>query len=258
MSGLQIRNPRVQSLRRLLSSRSERAGTRRFVAEGPVAAAEAVASGWRCVEQFVSAGSSATVEGAGDVVELAEGVLERVGSTRTPQEPLVVVELPAVDTAALLERSSFVVVLHQVADPGNVGTILRSAEAAGADAVVLTAGSVDHLNPKAVRASAGAIFHVPVVTAELEHVSAAGLELVGTSSHVFPGRTVDAHTGSDLTGRLAIVMGNEAAGLPAEWTDDRGPIDRWVTIPHHGRSESLNVAMATTVLAFEVARQRHG
>jgi RNA methyltransferase, TrmH family len=87
-------------------------------------------------------------------------------------------------------------------------------------------------------------------------VAAAGLVLVGTSSHDSPNRTVQAHTSADLTGRLAIVMGNEAAGLPDEWTDTDGPIRRWVTIPHRGRSESLNVAMATTVLVFEVARQR--
>jgi TrmH family RNA methyltransferase len=66
------------------------------------------------------------------------------------------------------------------------------------------------------------------------------------------------HTSADLSGRLAIVMGNEAAGLPDEWTDTTGPIRRWVTIPHRGRSESLNVAMAATVLLFEAARQRDG
>ncbi len=64
------------------------------------------------------------------------------------------------------------------------------------------------------------------------------------------------YTEADLTGRIAVVMGNEAAGLPDEWDDTVGPVRSWITIPHEGRSESLNVAMATTVLAFEVARQR--
>ena len=89
-------------------------------------------------------------------------------------------------------------------------------------------------------------------------MATAGFVLAGTSSHEFAGRTVVEHTDADLTGRLAIVMGNEAAGLPDEWNDEVGPIDVWLTIRHRGRSESLNVAMATTVLAFEAARQRSG
>jgi TrmH family RNA methyltransferase len=161
-----------------------------------------------------------------------------------------------VSPASLLSAASFVVVLDRVADPGNLGTILRSAEAAGADLLVLTPGSVDPFNPKVVRSSAGALFHVPVVTAEIDDVVAAGLEVFGTTSHGFPGRTVVPYTDADLTGRIAVVMGNDAAGLPDEWDDTDGPVRSWITIPHAGRSESLNVAMATTVIVFEVNRQR--
>jgi TrmH family RNA methyltransferase len=107
-----------------------------------------------------------------------------------------------------------------------------------------------------LRSSAGAIFHVPVIVASLDDVVAAGFELAGTSSHEFPGRTVVEHTAADLTGRIAIVMGNEAAGLPDEWNDQTGPVGTWITVRHHGRSESLNVAMAATILVFEAARQR--
>jgi len=231
------------------------------VVEGPVLVAEAVAAGWDCEAQFVAGEADGVsqpgIDGAGTVFELADGVLERVASTETPQNPIAIVRMAdhgPVD--ALLAAASFVVVLDAVADPGNLGTILRSAEASGADLVVLTPGSVDPYNPKVVRASAGALFHVPVVEATLDEVVASGLTTIGTTSHDAPGRTVESHTDADLTGRLALVMGNEAAGLPDDWTDSTGPIRRWVTIPHVGRSESLNVAMATTVLAFEVARQR--
>lgn len=217
--------------------------------------AEAVAAGWSVEVQFVPEGSDAAVDGAGVVFELAEGVLERVASTETPQAPIAIVAIPAT-SGALLASASFVVVLDRVADPGNLGTILRSAEAAGAEAVVVTPGSVDPFNPKVVRASAGAVFHVPVIVAEIDEVAAAGLSLLGTTSHDAPGRTVAAHTEADLTGRIAIVMGNEASGLPEEWTDTVGPVRTWLTIPHRGRSESLNVAMATTVVVFEAARQR--
>lgn len=256
MSALVLNNPRVQQLRRLLGRRSARHDDGRFVVEGPVLVGEAVAAGWTCEAQFVAAEAdrvtSPGVEGAGPVFELAEGVLDRVASTETPQDPLAVVVIPQHDTDALLATAEFVVVLDRVGDPGNLGTILRSAEAAGADLVVLTPGSVDPYNPKVVRASAGALFHVPVVEAPLEDVAAAGLAIVGTTSHAPSGAQVERYTDADLAGRVAIAVGNEAHGLD----ESHASIGRWVTIPHRGRSESLNVAMAATVLVFEVARQR--
>ena len=268
MSALAFNNSRVQQLRRLLGRRSARTDDGRFVVEGPVLVAEAVAAGWSCEAQYVatagddSAGDtsddivSSAIVGAGPVYQLAPGVLDRVASTMTPQGPLAIVAIPRRDPFELLASASFVIVLDGVADPGNLGTILRSAEAAGADLVVLTPGSVDPYNPKVVRASAGALFHVAVVTATLDDVLAAGITTVGTTSHDATRRTVTPYTDADLTGRIAVVMGNEAAGLPQAWTDAEGPIRSWVTIPHRGRSESLNVAMAATVLVFEAARQR--
>jgi RNA methyltransferase, TrmH family len=215
------------------------------VVEGPTLAAEAAAAGWTVEAQFVAPGVT-PVAGAGTVVhELAPGVAERVAGTETPTGLLAVVAAPT-PNAALLPRAEFVVVADRVADPGNLGTILRSAEAAGVDAVVVTPGTVDVLNPKVVRASAGALFHVPVLETDLATVRQAGLRLIGASSHQgIP------HTDADWRGRVAIVAGNEAHGL-----DDGAPVDQWVRIEHHGRSESLNVAMAVTVLCFEAARNR--
>ena len=261
MSALAFNPPRVQQLRRLIGRRSARHDEGRFVVEGPVLIAEAVAAGWECEAQFVAGEADGVVQpgvpGGGTVFELGPGVLERVASTETPQNPIALVHIRT-DAAPgeLLAAADFVVVLDRVSDPGNLGTVLRSAEAAGADLVVTTPGSVDPFNPKVVRSSAGALFHVPVVTATIEEVESAGLTTIGTTSHDSTRRTVTPHTTTDLTGRIAIVMGNEAAGLPDDWTDDVGPIRRWTTIPHAGRSESLNVAMATTVLVFEAARQR--
>lgn len=239
----------------MLADRSERHDAGCFVIEGPTSTAEAVGAGIVCRTQFVPHESGAAVEGAGEVVTLADGVIERVGSTKRPQAPLTIAEMPPHDAAGL-GTATFVVVLDRVADPGNLGTVIRSAEAAGADAVAVTPGSVDPFNPKVVRSSAGAIFHIPVVEATLDDVASFGLDLIGTSSHDAERRTVSPHTDADLTGRIAIVLGNEAAGLPDEWDDDVGPIPQWITIPHRGRSESLNVAMAATVLVFEAARQR--
>jgi TrmH family RNA methyltransferase len=209
-----------------------------------VLVAEAVAAGWDVEGQFVAPGV-APVDGAGPVRQLAAGVAERITATETPPGLFAVVRsqlaLPAV-----LVGAGLVVVAHGIADPGNVGTILRSAEAAGVDAVVLTPGTVDPLNPKAVRASAGSLFHVPVVPAGLADVGAAGLRLLGTSSH-----HGTSHHDVDWAGRVAIVLGSEAHGLP-----DDAPVDEWVRIAHAGRAESLNVAMAATVLCFAAAAAR--
>jgi TrmH family RNA methyltransferase len=174
-------------------------------------------------------------------------VVERVASTETPQPVLAIVRQRTTDLPALSATATFIVICAGVSDPGNLGTILRSAEAAGADGVVLTTGSVDPFNPKVVRASAGALFHMPIVVGLApDEIRRTGLELLGTSSH---------HgvpfTERDLTGPLAIIVGSESHGL-----DQEVPVDTWLTIPHVGRSESLNVAMAATVLCFEVARQR--
>jgi TrmH family RNA methyltransferase len=139
--------------------------------------------------------------------------------------------------------ASLVLVADRLGDPGNAGTIIRSAEAAGADAVVLTPGSVDPFNPKVIRASAGSLFRIPVVEAPLDAI---GLRLLGTSSHH---GTI--YTDADLAGPVAIVVGNEAHGLPAD-----APMGAWVTIPIAGSVESLNAAMAATVLLFEADRQR--
>jgi RNA methyltransferase, TrmH family len=214
------------------------------VVEGPTLVAEAVAAGCAVEAQFV-APDVAPVPGAGDVHELGPGVAERVSATEAPTGLFAVVAAPIADPA-VLARCGFVVVADRVADPGNLGTILRSAEAAGVDAAVVTPGTVDVLSPKVVRASAGAVFHVPIVESDLAVVRGAGLRLIGTSSH---GGTP--HTQADWSGRIAIAAGGEAHGLGPD-----APVDEWVGIEHRGRAESLNVAMAVTVLCFEAARHR--
>jgi TrmH family RNA methyltransferase len=215
-----------------------------FVVEGPVLIGEAVAAGWTIEAEYVAPGSSPI--SSAPSFELADGVLERVATTERPQPNLAVVTIPTAQRD--LRGSELIVVCDQLNDPGNLGTILRSSEAAGVDAVVLTPGSVDPYNPKVVRASAGALFHVPVLTSTLDEVRSAGYRLLGTSSHL--GRR---HTEADWSGHVALVLGSEAHGLA-----DDAPVDDWVRIEHHGRAESLNVAMAATLLAFEAARQRSG
>jgi TrmH family RNA methyltransferase len=236
----------IQRLRRLHGRRSSRSEEGVFVVEGPVLVAEAVAAGWDVEAQFVAPGVE-PIAGAGPVHELAPGVAERITATETPTGLFAIVRSRQA-AGDVLAAASFVLVADRLADPGNLGTLVRSAEACGVEVVVATPGTVDLLNPKVVRASAGALFHVPVLGAPLEAVRAAGIRLVGTSS-----RHGTSHTAFAWTGRLAIVLGSEAHGLP-----DDAPVDDWVRIDHRGRAESLNVAMAATVLAFEAARHRDG
>jgi len=144
-------------------------------------------------------------------------------------------------------------VAADVADPGNLGTILRSAEAAGADGVVVTDAGVDPSSPKVVRASAGAVFGLPVVVVSDAPTALEAARVRGVRRYGAVARGGVAPDAVDLTHDAAIVVGHEAHGLAPEV---EASLDGTVTIPMAGVSESLNVAMATTVLCFEAARQR--
>jgi TrmH family RNA methyltransferase len=193
----------------------------------------------------------AHAEGA-RVFELAPGVMERVADTVSPQPVAAVVRFLDLQLDAL-QDASFVLVCADVRDPGNAGTVLRSAEAAGAEAVVCAGGSVDLYNPKTVRASAGSLFHVPVVAGGdpvsiVKQLRDWGMTAIGAAAH---GGADPADV--DFTRRVALVLGNESHGIPADVDET---LAERVTIPLAGRAESLNVGMAAAVLGFEVARQR--
>lgn len=260
MRPLSARNPRVTRLSRLVRRREERAGERAFVVEGPVLVRAALDAGIPVEEVYLDEGAldrpavAALVAGlpAGlDPWVLPAGTLDRLGDATTSQGVLAVAgrrdrPWPSPD------RTDLVVVLAELADPGNVGTLLRAAAAAGAGAVVV-AGGVDPTAPKVVRASAGALFTVDVVTVgdpvdAVTRLRDLGYRTVGTT--VVGGEPYDR---VDLTGPVAVVLGNEAHGLAAEVVT---ALDQVVTVPMVGPTESLNVAMAGTVLVFEVLRQR--
>ena len=188
----------------------------------------------------------------GRVFDLAAGVMERVASTVTPQPLLAVVSYTStpLDT---LDGTTLVVVCVDVRDPGNLGTVIRTADAAGVDAVICCDGTVDPTNPKCVRATAGSLFHLPVVdggtlAATVADLSARGFKTVAT---VVRGGTD--YATFDWTGPVALVLGNEAGGLPHDLV---ASLDAGVTIPMAGRSESLNVSVSAAVLCFEALRQR--
>lgn len=188
------------------------------------------------------------------VRRLEVGVLERLSDVATPQ-PLLAVARRRDPPLSVLAGCDLVVVGVDVRDPGNAGTLIRSAEAAGAGGIVFCRGSVDATNPKTVRASAGAIFHIPVVEGgDSEEVLAVLGDLGLTRLGALP-RGGAAPAQVDLTRPVALVLGNEAWGLPERVA---AHLDGTVTIPMPGRAESINLAMAASVLLYEVCRQRDG
>ena len=186
------------------------------------------------------------------VFDLDPGVVERIADTVTPQPLLAVVGyVPAVLEDA--REATAVLVLVDVRDPGNAGTMIRTADAAGVDAVICCDGTVDPTNPKTVRASAGSLFHLPVVAGGdpavvVETLRDWGFITVGTTAR----DGVD-YVEFDWSRRVALVFGNEASGLDAPLLDRLGGS---VSIPMAGRAESLNVSVAAAVLCFEVQRRR--
>ena len=269
MNRLGARDKRVQRLRRLLRRSSVRGTERAFVAEG-VRIVEAALDASAPVESlFVAAGwrSSASVtevveraDRAGlAVFELGPGIMERVADTASPQSVCAVVEVVDVGLDELLSRSGpsskrgMVLVCVDVRDPGNLGAVLRIAGATSVSGVVCCAGTVDPFNPKVVRASAGALFRVPLVTdvmpAEaLERLAAHGYRCWATVPRGGTNYEV-----ANLDGPTALVLGNEGAGLPAEVVDR---LDGSLTIPMADGTESLNVAMTAAVLCFDMLRRR--
>jgi TrmH family RNA methyltransferase len=253
----------VQHLRRLSERRRARQAEDRFVVEGAKLLGEALKAGAVIETVFIDAGGARPTErdlaqacerAGADLRELQPGVLGRACATVTPQPIAAIVGTVDISLHDLQPHClDLVVVCADVRDPGNLGTIVRSAGAAGAGAVVSCAGSVDLYNPKSVRASAGALFHLPVVAGVdpvevLEELGRRGLRRWGTAAE---GGQVYAET--DLAAPFALVLGNEASGLAASLD---AHLDGALTIPMAGAVESLNVATAAAVVCFEAARQR--
>jgi len=261
-------NPKIQRLRRLIGRRSSRYDEGVVVAEGPNALAALLDQRPIPAVETVFVGEDANprlrqlaevCEGAGATrVTVVAGVLAKVLSTENAQPLAAIVSWAPTVLADVLAVPSeggntMLVVLDQVADPGNLGTIIRSAAAAGAHAVVLTAGSVDPGNPKVVRSSAGALFAVPIVLAGplseiLEPIHRVGIEVLALRGD--GAMSID---DVDLVGPVAFLLGNEAHGLAAD--PQASPV-RAVFVPMAPGVESLNVAMAATIAVFECSRQR--
>jgi TrmH family RNA methyltransferase len=253
------RSDRVKAVR-ALSRRSVRARTGRFLAEGPQSVREAVR--WRpgdVVDLYLTAEAAhrhadivaAAREAGLHLHEVTDDVLAAMCDTEAPQGLAAVCRVaPAALDEVLAAGPRLLVLLTNVRDPGNAGTVVRGADAAGADAVLVSENSVDVYGPKVVRSTAGSIFHLPVVTGlaiddTLTTLRAHGIRLLaadGAGERLLPDVALDSPH--------AWVMGNEAWGLEPEV---REACDEVVRVPIYGRAESLNLAMAATVCLYASA-----
>ena len=264
-------SPRLKAARRL-TKRAFRQRERAFLAEGPQAVAEAFSSGTRISDLFVTVPARSrhsdlvtAIAGAGIGVHTVSGeVMDELAQTVTPQGLLAVCDFIDVPLTELVPKVpkpqggpvlSLVALLANVRDPGNAGTVLRTADAAGAHAVVFADASVDPYNGKCVRASAGSLFHLPVVagarlTDAVAAMREAGLRIVAADGRT--GRSLDE---PDVQARLAEptawMFGNEAWGLPPELVE---LADEPIAVPIYGRAESLNLAAAAAVCLYASAR----
>lgn len=257
-------HPRVRAARRCHSA-SGRAKTGRFLAEGPSATRAALDSPGVVVEVFATTHwlrVTAWPELADVPVRVvSERVLATVAETTSPQGVVAMCRGITVGLADVLALSPrLLMVLAEVRDPGNAGTIIRTADAAGADGVVLTSASVDPLSGKCVRSTVGSVFHLPVVVDQpveaIEAMRRAGLTVLAADGDA----GLDLHEATSsglLDGPTAWVVGNEATGVPPQYL---AAADEAVRIPMYGRAESLNVSVAAGVCLYASAdahRRRH-
>ena len=236
-----IDNPRVKDVLRLRKAR-ERRRSGLFVAEGPREVERARAAGLDVVATYFAPSLIEWPEGE----PVSERVLAKMSYRAEPEGVLAVVRAPARE---LPRGGSLYLVAVGIEKPGNLGAMARSAEAAGADALLVADAQADPWNPNAIRSSTGAVFALPVVETTLEDVRSLGVRLVAA---VVGAATL--YTAADLTAPVAIVVGPEDEGLDERW---RAAADEHVAIPVRGSTaDSLNAATAAAILLFEAVRQR--
>jgi TrmH family RNA methyltransferase len=263
-------NPRIKHAVKLIKQRKHRAAHGEFVVEGVQAVAEAVAHGWELRHLYyhdANLRSGKAIEVLDQVasrmrVEVARAVLTRLSDRpENPAELIAVIGVPEDDLGRVpISNDMLCLVIEEPRDPGNLGTIIRTADALGVGGVVLVGDAVDRYAPKTIRATMGSLFAIPVAHIDdpagvaqwlaVARETAPGLQAVAT----LPTADVPAHA-HDFSGATAIVVGNERKGVSDELRDI---CDAAVSIPMRGSAESLNAAVATSIVVYEACRQRFG
>lgn len=254
-----INNPQIKTIKQLLTKAKERKKQGLYVVEGLKMFEEAFDEDL-LIKTYVSESfyknkvrEEIDFSEALDYEILSDSIFKNISDTVTPQGIMGIVKRQEYDVMDLLRgEDTFLLMLEDIRDPGNLGTIIRTAEAAGVTGIIMNSSCVDLYNPKVIRSTMGSIFRLPVyITENLTEtlidiknkkitIYAAHLEGKSYSNQVF-------------NGKIAILIGNEANGLSPEISE---MTDKWIRIPMKGKGESLNAAVASSILMYEVARQR--
>lgn len=257
-----IENPKAPRVRRIaaLARKKDRLALGQFLVEGPLAVRELLTHAPdRAIAVYATMGGESwqfeidRLADAADVeiVRVTDEVLAAMAQTVQPQGVVAVASIVESPIEDALDGAKLVAVLHEVRDPGNAGTVLRAADAAGADAVIFAGESIDPWNPKVVRSTTGSLFHLPVAIAAslgeaVDAARAAGMQVIAADVNGEELGIDDAR----LAEATAWVFGNEAHGLSEQ---DRNLADRAMRLPIYGSAESLNLATAASVCLYTTA-----
>ena len=257
-----LANPIVKEIRGLALSKNRRASGL-FVAEGLKLVADALDGAWRirhlvhaarvANEALVTRLGAISVARGANVISVSEAVLAKIARRENPQTVIGVFEQKLTPPSDIRPGANDVyVALEAVRDPGNLGTIIRTADAVGANGVILVGDTVDPFSVEAVRATMGSIFHMPLTRATPAEFEALRARWPGTVVGTHLNATTD-YRGAEYRGPVLLVMGGEQAGLTPVMAAACGML---VKIPMAGRADSLNLAVATGVMLFEIMRER--
>ncbi|HEY9855918.1 MAG TPA: RNA methyltransferase [Stenomitos sp.] len=249
-----LQNPKLKALRSLHSKKGRKQAGQ-FMLETTKLVQEALQSRWPLEEVFATEEWIAKYGAPSEVpvTLVAERLFSQLVTTETPEGVVAVARLPRETELPEPTRTAFYVVADALQDPGNLGTIIRTADAVGASAVLVGPGTVDPYSPKVVRATMGSLFHLPVLVRPALYEDLRELKDRGVALYATALRTERSLYDLDLAGPLAWLVGNEGAGLTPEAV---ALATEAVSIPMPGQAESLNASVATSVCLYETLRQR--
>jgi len=244
---------------RSLHDKKGRQSLKALLLEGSRLVSDAACSG-ASIRYFVSSESFYEKNGSffsgypgKKIICVPDELFSRISETRTPQGVMAVADIPGYDSDSVLMKAGRIVALENLQDPGNIGTIIRSADACGFDAVLLSRDCADPYNPKTVRSTMGSVFHIPVIVAEDFYGALDALKKKGVLLAAAHTRNAMPCWQADRKGDVAVIIGNEGSGI----TDKIIEIsDVTIMIPMEGKAESLNASAAASILIYECLRQK--
>lgn len=249
-----LQNPKLKALR-ALHAKKGRVAAGAFLLETTKLVQEAIKSGWPLLEAFATEEWVARYGPLGllELTLVSDRIFQSVVTTETPEGIVAIAKLPSATTLPAVNDKSWFVACEAIQDPGNLGTIIRTADAAGVSAVLIGPGTVDPFSPKVIRATMGSLFHLPVIVCPNFYDDLARLRMNGMKLYATAMRKDRSLYDLDLKGPVAWLIGNEGQGLSAE---AMALATESVSIPMPGQAESLNAGIASAVCLYETLRQR--